>query len=373
MSSSQHPHWGLRDVRSGRILPLALPEIVLGRDSTATVQITHSSVSRRHCRIHVEEGRLRIHDLGSQNGTRVNGSRIAEAELSPGDVVQVGPAKLEVVEYEPAGLANDVREASLGMSCAEATADHGPEDPPDEIVFASLDDAADLPIDVWDDVRVILVDQDKGSASSLRPEVETCSEAGFAATQSTVSAESTAAMNLASTAAAPATEVDRATTPGAWLHIPRPAFEPGAISGWKLKLVGGLLIAAACLFLWHGRSDRRIEGEAVSALEWAAKTESELAGSRAESGAWTAFARQVTNRLTPIVEALEKRASSRRRLAQELLFAARHCRKAFAQGEPADEFSLESRNRFHVHLQNIRSMATVHTSESGKGVGRSAK
>jgi pSer/pThr/pTyr-binding forkhead associated (FHA) protein len=65
-------------------------------------------ISRKHCRIIKEADTLRIEDLGSSNGTFLNGKRIQEAVLSAGDTVQVGPVVFVLqIDGEPAD--DDIR------------------------------------------------------------------------------------------------------------------------------------------------------------------------------------------------------------------------------------------------------------------------
>jgi len=81
--------WGDREV--------ALPEgeSILGRDPAAVVWIDLSSVSRRHARIVVGDGVATIEDLGSRNGTCVEGERIAKPRrLENGDKIKIGAASL---------------------------------------------------------------------------------------------------------------------------------------------------------------------------------------------------------------------------------------------------------------------------------------
>jgi len=81
--------WGDRD------LALAEGENVLGRDPEVAVWIDLNSVSRRHARILVANGRATIEDLGSRNGTYVQGQRITKpTKLTTGDQIKVGAAKL---------------------------------------------------------------------------------------------------------------------------------------------------------------------------------------------------------------------------------------------------------------------------------------
>jgi DNA-binding NtrC family response regulator len=66
-------------------------EVTLGRSPSCEILLEDRLVSRRHARIFVRDGELRIADLGSRNGTEVNGERLeGEAVLAPGDQVQVG-------------------------------------------------------------------------------------------------------------------------------------------------------------------------------------------------------------------------------------------------------------------------------------------
>jgi DNA-binding NtrC family response regulator len=74
-------------------------EVILGRSPSCDIPLEDSKVSRRHARIAIEDGQARVTDLGSRNGTIVNGEKIdAEAVILPGDRVQVGDT---TVLFEP--------------------------------------------------------------------------------------------------------------------------------------------------------------------------------------------------------------------------------------------------------------------------------
>jgi hypothetical protein len=74
----------------GQIFPIAF-EASIGRDPGNAIPLTDdSTVSRRHARIWAENGGYKIHDEGSSNGTFVNGTRITDAPLRPGDEVSIG-------------------------------------------------------------------------------------------------------------------------------------------------------------------------------------------------------------------------------------------------------------------------------------------
>jgi pSer/pThr/pTyr-binding forkhead associated (FHA) protein len=74
--------------------------IVIGRHPACSARLSHRSISRRHCVIGPDSGQggvALIHDLGSKNGTRLNGHRIRTARLSPGDQLSIGKLKFIVV------------------------------------------------------------------------------------------------------------------------------------------------------------------------------------------------------------------------------------------------------------------------------------
>ncbi|GAB2680906.1 FhaA domain-containing protein [Kribbella swartbergensis] len=80
---------------NGRRRPVNPPGVVLGRGTDADIQINDPGVSRRHAEIRLmPEGpggiRVVLVDLGSTNGTLVNGRRTTEAELSDGSTVRIG-------------------------------------------------------------------------------------------------------------------------------------------------------------------------------------------------------------------------------------------------------------------------------------------
>jgi DNA-binding winged helix-turn-helix (wHTH) protein len=78
-----------------RTIPLADGSNLIGRDPSSTVWIDSSSVSRRHAAIVVTGAVVTVEDLGSKNGTFLNGHRIdTPVDLADYDTIQVGPAIL---------------------------------------------------------------------------------------------------------------------------------------------------------------------------------------------------------------------------------------------------------------------------------------
>ena len=88
---------------NGRSFALG-PQSVIGRDPTAAVNLVDEEVSRRHALITLGEGRASVEDLGSSNGTFVDGIKIAdETDLDPGNRLQVGQTVMELRQSESAG------------------------------------------------------------------------------------------------------------------------------------------------------------------------------------------------------------------------------------------------------------------------------
>lgn len=88
----------------GRRKNFALPSTVtvIGRRQDCDLCIPLMNVSRRHCEINQDEGKLKLRDLGSRNGTFVNGEKISEAELKEGDLINIGPLQFTIAMTEKA-------------------------------------------------------------------------------------------------------------------------------------------------------------------------------------------------------------------------------------------------------------------------------
>ena len=78
---------------SGEQKSFSLPDhvTIIGRRHDCDLRIPLLSVSRRHCQLVSNEDTLKVRDLGSRNGTFINGKRTEETIVQPGDYLKIGP------------------------------------------------------------------------------------------------------------------------------------------------------------------------------------------------------------------------------------------------------------------------------------------
>src|SRR5438067_13445722 len=108
----------LLSLADGPSILIDKPILLFGRHEECDVQLNSKKVSRRHCCVAQVNDYLVVRDLGSTNGVRINGARVAEGKLVPGDELQIGNFK-----YQECG---DV----LGLSQERPVADAYPSVPP---------------------------------------------------------------------------------------------------------------------------------------------------------------------------------------------------------------------------------------------------
>ncbi len=111
--------WILRPINVPGMVPfLAIPAegAVLGRDPACTIVLEKTQfpqVSSQHARVSLVDGALEVADLGSKNGTYVNGRKISERRLAAGDVVQLGEHGPRFAAGRDAGLDDTMDVAPL--------------------------------------------------------------------------------------------------------------------------------------------------------------------------------------------------------------------------------------------------------------------
>lgn len=72
------------------------PILLFGRHQECDVYLNSKKVSRRHCCLAAVDDHLVIRDLGSTNGISINGQRVIEGQVRPGDVLVIGNFRFHV-------------------------------------------------------------------------------------------------------------------------------------------------------------------------------------------------------------------------------------------------------------------------------------
>ena len=86
----------LLSLTDGPSILLDKPILLFGRHQECDVQLNSKKISRRHCCIAQVGEHLVVRDLGSTNGVKINGERVAEGRLVPGDELIIGNFRYQV-------------------------------------------------------------------------------------------------------------------------------------------------------------------------------------------------------------------------------------------------------------------------------------
>jgi len=79
---------------AGKRFPVSRARTVIGRGSDADITVDDSSISRRHVEILWDGTRAQVNDLGSTNGSTLNGNRVDSAPLPPDSVIDIGRTRI---------------------------------------------------------------------------------------------------------------------------------------------------------------------------------------------------------------------------------------------------------------------------------------
>lgn len=83
----------------GDPIPLLKPKLLVGRRDSCDITLRFPNVSSHHCELELLNGYWIIRDLGSSNGVKVNGVRVEEKFLAPGDQVSIAKHHFRI-QYE---------------------------------------------------------------------------------------------------------------------------------------------------------------------------------------------------------------------------------------------------------------------------------
>jgi len=87
----------------GDPIPLFKKTLLVGRRESCDIVLRFSNVSAHHCQLTVTGGYWYVLDLKSRNGVKVNGNRVKEKRIDPGDVLSIAKHKYEI-KYSPIEL-----------------------------------------------------------------------------------------------------------------------------------------------------------------------------------------------------------------------------------------------------------------------------
>lgn len=90
----------LHPLAGGDPIPLKKKTLVVGRRESCDIVLRFANVSAHHCQLNLVGGYWYVRDLNSRNGTKVNGVRVREKRLDPGDKLSIAKHVYEV-KYSP--------------------------------------------------------------------------------------------------------------------------------------------------------------------------------------------------------------------------------------------------------------------------------
>ncbi len=138
---------------TGNVIPLPVGRFLIGREEDCHLRPNSDLVSRHHCVFHADEYTLRLRDLGSTNGTLVNGERLrGEVVLNSGDVVAIGQLEFEIHIGEGESPAVSVPEPGQVIDAADPVNETivGGSDPTGQETLDNMPVVGDVPAALQD-------------------------------------------------------------------------------------------------------------------------------------------------------------------------------------------------------------------------------
>src|SRR5450755_803975 len=136
--------------QQGKTIPLHVRQFLIGREQDCHLRPNSDLVSRHHCVFTLDDFSLRLRDLGSTNGTFVNGERIqGQVVLKAGDHVSVGKLSFEIVVKETARVLAPAAVKDSGSSSRVLSSNVLSAPPPDTTI-----DSSDTSLNVTDTVEL---------------------------------------------------------------------------------------------------------------------------------------------------------------------------------------------------------------------------
>ncbi len=168
-----------------RSFSIARDITVVGRREDCDLRIPVEDVSRKHCRLVKEADGIRLEDLGSSNGSYVNGHRVQETGLKPGDWIQIGPVQFviqidgdpsdEELVPPPSPLPADHHHGHEAGAAAEdsATGDHASEEINLDEVTLSDEHVEEKPAEgEWNEIVEEIPEESTSEASDVQIDLD---------------------------------------------------------------------------------------------------------------------------------------------------------------------------------------------------------
>src|SRR5947208_13548005 len=129
-------------VHTGKVIPITLPQFVIGRDPQCQLRPASPAISKRHCAVLVRGGKVFVQDFGSTNGTFVNDEPVkGEVEVKDGDRFKAGPLEFTISLQTTAAAKPAAKPAAVGAGVGAPTLRGSPGGP-----SAAEDDAVDMKV-----------------------------------------------------------------------------------------------------------------------------------------------------------------------------------------------------------------------------------
>src|ERR1017187_99567 len=87
---------------TGRTQELKLDKTTIGRAEDNTFQIAEASVSSHHCEMLLHGSEVKVRDLNSTNGSYINGEKVTESVIKPGQILRLGQIEMRLETDAPA-------------------------------------------------------------------------------------------------------------------------------------------------------------------------------------------------------------------------------------------------------------------------------
>src|ERR1035437_371239 len=100
---------------TGRTQELKLDKTTIGRAEDNTVQIAEASVSSHHCEVLLRGSEVKVRDLNSTNGTYIDGEKVTESVIKPGQILRLGEIQMRLETDAPTGPAKKHLDQTLVM------------------------------------------------------------------------------------------------------------------------------------------------------------------------------------------------------------------------------------------------------------------